>query len=190
MKKLFSRFGSIAILLAAVAAASVSVLAQSKPAAAPATVKSILLAELKSSHNAQDWYVPASKAVEGLTFEQAAWKPAGKDNHSIAQLVNHLAFWDKQNLAKFKGEAAASFSGNNEETFEPPKDKKSWDALVAEMDGVMTGWEKAVEAADDAKLAKAAPTIAHIATHNAYHTGQILFIRKQQGSWDPAKGVK
>jgi hypothetical protein len=25
-------------------------------------------------------------------------------------------------------------------------------------------------------------TIAHISTHNAYHTGQIIFIRKQQGS--------
>jgi len=188
MKKI--PFASLAVLaaLAVVAAASVG-FAQTK-AATPATLKSILLAELKSSHNAQDWYVPASKAVEGLTFEQATWKPAGKDNHSIAQLVNHLAFWDKQNLAKFKGEAAASFSGNNEETFEPPKDKKSWDAIVKDMDDVMTGWEKAVEAADDAKIAKAAPTIAHIATHNAYHTGQILFIRKQQGSWDPAKGVQ
>jgi len=186
MKKSF--FASLAVL--AVLAAAAVAAAQAKPAAGPPTVKSILLAELKSSHNVQDWYVPASKAVEGLTFEQAAWKPAGKDNHSIAQLVNHLVFWDKQNLAKFKGESAASFSGNNEETFEPPKDKKSWDALVAEMDGVMTGWEKAVEAADDAKLGKAAPTIAHIATHNAYHTGQILLIRKEQGSWDPAKGVK
>jgi hypothetical protein len=33
-------------------------------------------------------------------------------------------------------------------------------------------------------------TIGRISTHNAYHTGQILYIRKQQGSWDSSKGVK
>lgn len=27
-------------------------------------------------------------------------------------------------------------------------------------------------------------------THNAYHTGQIIYIRKQQGWWDEKKGVK
>lgn len=183
MKKLPAASVSAAILLVAVAVAS----AQSKPAP---TLKSVLLAELKASHNVQDWYVPASKAVEGLTYEQAVWKPAGKDNHSIAQLVHHLTFWDRQNLMKFRGEKAPAFSGNNEETFEPPKDKAAWDAAVREMDEVMTGWEKAIEAADDAKLQSAYGTIAHLATHNAYHTGQILVIRKAQGSWDPAKGVK
>jgi hypothetical protein len=27
-------------------------------------------------------------------------------------------------------------------------------------------------------------------TRNAYHTGQIIYIRKMKGNWDPAKGVK
>jgi len=35
-----------------------------------------------------------------------------------------------------------------------------------------------------------ASTIAHIGTHNAYHTGQILYVRKMKGWWDPEKGVK
>jgi uncharacterized damage-inducible protein DinB len=54
----------------------------------------------------------------------------------------------------------------------------------------MTEWEKAVEAADDGKLAKNASLIAHVGAHNAYHIGQIVFVRKEQGSWDPEKGVK
>ena len=45
-------------------------------------------------------------------------------------------------------------------------------------------------AADEAKLKSWAPTIANISTHNAYHTGQIIFVRKLQGLWDPEKGVK
>ena len=40
------------------------------------------------------------------------------------------------------------------------------------------------------KLALKAPLISHISTHNAYHTGQILYVRKLQGSWNPENGVK
>ena len=155
---------------------------------APPTLKSILLEQLKTTHDVQDWFVPAKQATAGLAVEQANWKP-GKDDHSIAQLVNHLIFWDKQALAKFKGEKAAAFDGNNKETFKDV-DKTSWEAAVRELDAVMTEWERAIEAADDAKLQPAYSTIAHIAAHHAYHVGQILYVRKQQGAWDPEKGVK
>jgi len=166
--------------------AAASAAAQARPAP---TWRSVLLEQLKISHSEQDWYVPASQAVAGLTFEQALWKP-DKGDHSVASLVHHLAFWNKRALIQLQGGKPEAFSGNNEETFEPPKDKAAWDALVREMNDGMTAWEKTVEAADDAKLLSWASTIAHIATHNAYHTGQILVIRKLQGSWDPAKGVK
>jgi hypothetical protein len=29
-----------------------------------------------------------------------------------------------------------------------------------------------------------------IEAHNAYHIGQIVYLRKLQGSWNPDKGVK
>ena len=29
-----------------------------------------------------------------------------------------------------------------------------------------------------------------VADHNAYHLGQIIYVRKLQGAWDPGKGVK
>ena len=178
----------LAVLLLSSGVVAGQTKAKAKAQPAP-TLKSVLLEQLKTTHNVQDWFVPASKAVEGLTAEQAAWKQ-GTANHSIAQLVHHLIFWDTNQLSKFKGEKPAAYSGNNEDTFEPSADKKTWDAAVGELDEVMTAWEKAVETADDAKLQAWYSTIAHIGTHNAYHTGQILFIRKQQGSWDASKGVK
>ena len=58
------------------------------------------------------------------------------------------------------------------------------------LDQVLADWEKAVETADDQKLAANASQIEHVATHNAYHIGQILYVRKLEGVWDPAKGVK
>ena len=152
------------------------------------TLKSILLEQLRSTHNKAEWFVPANTAVEGLTPEQASWTD-GKGNHSIGQLTNHLIFWNRQSLAKFKGETPEKFSGNNDETFNS-FDSKNWPATVKQLDQVLTDWEKAVESADDAKLKDWYSTIAHIGAHNAYHIGQIIYVRKEQGSWNPEKGVK
>ena len=38
-----------------------------------------------------------------------------------------------------------------------------------------------MEESDDAKLQSWYSNLAHISTHNAYHTGQIIYIRKLQG---------
>src|SRR5271167_2497388 len=151
------------------------------------TLKSILLEQLQTTHNVKDRFVPANTAVEGLTAEQASWKN-GNGNRSIGQLANHLVFWDRESLARFKGETPAKFSGNNDDTFN--FDSKNWAATVQALDQVMTDWETAVEAADDKKVEAAASTIAHVGAHNAYHIGEMIVIRKAQGSWDPEKGVK
>jgi len=46
----------------------------------------------------------------------------------------------------------------------------------------------ASEANDDAKLQSWYNALSHISTHNAYHVGQMIFVRKLQGAWDPEKG--
>lgn len=164
-----------------------SFLVQAQTEKAPATLKSILLEQLRKTHNQKDWFVPANTAVEGLTPEQASWKD-GSGNHSVGQLTAHLVFWNQDQLARFKGEPPPKYSGKNDDTF--VFDSKKWNAAVQQLDEVLTAWEKAVEAADDKKIESWASTIALIGTHNAYHVGQIIYVRKQQGSWDPEKGVK
>ncbi|MBV8438096.1 MAG: DinB family protein [Silvibacterium sp.] len=154
----------------------------------PTDLKGVLLEELRTTHNEEDWFVPANIAVQGMTAEQAKWSP-GNGQHSVGQLVYHLVFWNTRELADVKGEKSPKFSGNNDETFNNFDDKQ-WNALVKQLDDVLTEWEKAVEAADDAKIAASASLIAHTATHNAYHIGQIVYVRKLQGSWDASKGVK
>src|SRR5438477_514918 len=137
-----------AILLFLLIALSLPAFSQEKKPAP--TLKSILLEQLQTTHNKKDWFVDANTAVEGLTPEQASWTD-GKGNHSIGQLAYHLIFWNSQELAKFKGETPAKFSGNNDETFNT-FDSKNWPATVKQLDQVMTDWEKAVEAADETKL--------------------------------------
>lgn len=154
----------------------------------PTTLKGVLLEQLRTTHSEEEWFVPANIAVQGLTAEQAKWTP-GKDSHSVGQLASHLLFWNTRELADFKGEKPQPFNGNNDETFNN-FDAAQWADTVKKLDVILTEWEKVVEAADDQKLAANASLIAHIGAHNAYHVGQIIYVRKLQGSWDPAKGVK
>jgi hypothetical protein len=154
----------------------------------PATLRSILLHELKTTHDQADWFVPINVAVDGLTAEQASWQPKG-GLHSAGELAYHLLFWNRRMLEKLKGETQEKYNGNNDETF-TKFDDKQWSDIVKQLDQVMTDYEKLVESADDQRLASVATAIANICTHNAYHVGQIVYVRKLQGSWNPEKGVK
>ena len=154
----------------------------------PTDLRGVLLEQLRTTHNEADWFVPAKTAVDGLTAEQAKWSP-GKGSHSVGQLAYHLWFWDARSLASFKGEKNPAFSGNNEETFDNFTSAQ-WDDLVKKLDQVLTDWETAVQSADDKTLAERASLVAHVGAHNAYHIGQIIYVRKLQGSWNPDKGVK
>jgi uncharacterized damage-inducible protein DinB len=177
------------IVLAFTLCSSIATLAQNTPPKPPpSTLKGVLLEQLRTTHNSQDWFASGNTAIAGLTAEQAKWTD-GKGNHSVGQLTYHLVFWDQRSLMRFKGGKPSQFSGNNDETFNNFTTEQ-WANLVKQFDQVMTEWEKAVEAADDATIAKNASLIAHIGTHNAYHIGQIVFVRKEQGVWDASKGVK
>jgi hypothetical protein len=94
----------------------------------PTSLRGVLLEQLRTTHEEEGWFVPASIAVEGLTAEQAKWSP-GKSNHSIGQLAYHLWYWDSRTLAQFKGEKAAAFDGNNDKTFDNFTTAQ-WDDLV------------------------------------------------------------
>lgn len=181
-----TRLTFAATLLAALAGVGVAsaVHAQNKK---PTTLREVLLAELHSTHNSEEWFVPANVAVKGLTAEQASWRDA-KGNHSVGQLAYHLVYWDRRNLQNLRGEKPEKFSGNNDETFDN-YDPQKWDETVRQLDEVMTDLEKWVETTPEDKLAQNAQVLYHISTHNAYHIGEIIYVRKEQGSWNPANGV-
>ncbi|MFZ6000036.1 MAG: DinB family protein [Bacteroidota bacterium] len=150
--------------------------------------RDVLAEQFRTTFNKKEWFAPLQPALEDLTAEQAMWKDSS-GNHSIGQLAHHLAFWNGRQLAKFKGEQEAAFSGNNEETFND-FDKESWEKTVAAVGSISSEWEKEISTADPKKLEEWYATLANINVHNAYHTGQIIYIRKMKGWWNPEKGVK
>src|ERR1700758_4375134 len=121
MKHALAAVGSVPVLLLSPPSS-----AQNQPQ--PATLRSILLHELHTTHNKADWFVPISTAVDGLTAEQASWRPPN-GGHSSGQLTYHLLFWNRQNLQSLQGQASPKFTGDNDETFTKFDDKQWADTV-------------------------------------------------------------
>src|SRR5437763_16989959 len=68
----------------------------------PTTLREVVLAELKSTHGAAEWFVPANIAAKGLTAEQASWTD-GKGNHSAGRLAAHVVLWMRRNVQVLRG---------------------------------------------------------------------------------------
>src|SRR4029453_6194366 len=90
--------------------------AQTASPTSPTSLRGVLLEQLQTTHNNTQRFAPPSAAVEGITAQHASGQD-GRGNHPIGQLAAHLVFWNRQQLAKFRGEAPEAFSGDNNETF-------------------------------------------------------------------------
>ncbi|MEF2964516.1 DinB family protein [Paenibacillus sp. M1] len=143
----------------------------------------------------EEWVVPLATAVQGVTTEQAEWVPPGGGN-TIRETVNHLNYYNKRILNRLKNNPNAHSVDTNEATFangERPAGADGWAATLAETERTAYELRQAIAGLTEEDLA--APysgessdvllgeELSRWLLHDAYHAGQIVLIRKQQGSW-------
>lgn len=167
------------------------------------SAKDVLAEQHTSCYDQNNWFVAVKNALDGLTAEQAAWKAGGVDN-SIREEVNHLLYWNKRYLQIWRRELTdpqdvennGTFISDDTDTF--TANESGWHAATEEFFRVMADWKGELESATDEQLNAAiaerdqrpwSTALANQNIHNAYHTGQIVLLRKLQGSWDRTKGV-
>lgn len=161
--------------------------------------KQILLKQFATCYDENGWFVAVRNVLEGLTAEQATWKADGTNN-SIWESLTHLTYYNNAYLQRFKGVDYKYEISTNDETFEASEspNEREWESKVERFHATMRELRSLIEQADEAKLdqqvsetntASWSELIMNINAHNAYHGGQMLLIRKLQGSWDPEKGV-
>lgn len=161
-------------------------------------IKNTLLGQFDRCYNKDGWFVAVRNAIEGLSVEQAAWKPLDSVN-CIWETLSHVTYYNNAYLQRFKGIDFEYDVSTNDETFSVGEyDEAHWQADVTMFDAVMTEWRELLSAVDGSKFSELVPNkgdttwaeiVADINAHNAYHGGQILLLRKLQGSWDPKRGV-
>jgi uncharacterized damage-inducible protein DinB len=163
------------------------------------TVKEVLLKQFAAAYDKNGWFVALENALNNLTAEQAAWKTENIDN-SIWEILSHLNFYNRAYVERFKGIDYDYSTNNNDETFsraDAPSEEE-WRSEIENFRQIMTEWQSLLEAAPEEKFSEPvsaerktswAVLLSHANLHNAHHGGQIVLIRKLQGSWDASKGV-
>lgn len=160
--------------------------------------KQILLKQFTATYNENGWFVALKNALNNMTAEQASWKPENADN-SIWEILGHLNYYNYAYSERFKGIDYVYPANNNDETFvSEDVSETAWELQIEKFDAIMTGWRELLEAADEAKFDEAVSAtnqaswgalLSHVNLHNAHHGGQIVILRKIQGSWDASKGI-
>ncbi|MDQ0972002.1 putative damage-inducible protein DinB [Neobacillus niacini] len=158
--------------------------------------KDVLLEQFLCCQKKSHWFVSFEKAVAGLTPEQALWKKSDCEN-SIWEIISHLVFWNKRFLNRFKNSENPKMDGNNDSTFAYLQELE-WEQVLLQYNQVMIDWYETIEKSEDEKFDESISeqsketwleSISSITLHNAYHIGQIVTIRKLQGSWNKEQGV-
>jgi uncharacterized damage-inducible protein DinB len=137
-------------------------------------------------------HVKTVNAIAGLSADQAGRKPAGVP-HSIYQLMNHLVLWQDKCLEWLDGQDPAwpAHASEGWPGAERPESQDEWDGLVTRF---REGLEKAVDQVDREDMYTVrdrwAPVqlLRSIASHNSYHLGQIVMLRRMLGAWPPPGG--
>ncbi|PGS48849.1 DinB family protein [Bacillus sp. AFS041924] len=156
--------------------------------------KEILQNGVKQVFYEEEWYPPISDAIKNLTAAQACWKPEGTSSNTIWENVNHLLIFKERLLSRLHQDNTFVAPRNNDETFVQggPNDDDAWQQTVKRTLQVHDALQSSLASIQEAELDQAIPSLPvwqqylNILLHDAYHTGQIVQIRKLQGSW-PAK---
>jgi hypothetical protein len=154
----------------------------------------------------ETWFLPLERTLEGVGPREASWEPPGGGN-TIWQTVKHLNVYNALLIRQMndatsgKGVSVENASFGDiggpvdpkwKSTFEmdtfgdsgDPTDSEKWKEVVTETHLICENVCKSLAQVDESHMQEElAGILARQILHNAYHIGQIVFIRKQQGSW-------
>jgi len=162
------------------------------------SVKQTLLEQFNICFETNGWFVAVKNAVADLTAEQASWRPDSAADNSIWELLSHMNYYNNAYLERFQGHDFEYKVPDNDATFTQSESEAGWQDELRRFEQIVNGWRLAIERADEAKFAEIAPPfnenswawiIASINAHCAHHGGQIVLLRKLQGTWNSEKGV-
>lgn len=146
------------------------------------------------------WHASLARATEGLSAEQAAWRPPGTHvggeegapHNCIHDIVRHLTHWKELVLTTLEpGWTREQFRAHAARDWPPdwPHDGGDWERDRRALLDVSAALADAVAALGDDGLAGSPAAgggprwrnLMNLATHDAYHAGQIRLLRALQG---------
>jgi uncharacterized damage-inducible protein DinB len=144
------------------------------------SIREILIEQLKSVHDENRWFVCFNYAIKNLEPGQAKEKREDQP-YSIAEIVQHLYFYNERYMSRFRGEEVPE-RPRHYDTFQNHGGIE-WEVRISDFQMVMNLFKQELETCNEEKLEVWGETLSNLFMHNAYHIGQIVTIRKQNGWW-------
>jgi hypothetical protein len=127
------------------------------------------------------WIAPWVRALEGVSAEQAAWQPTGRDGaprHSIWQNVAHILLWRNVTFDILEGRGRPDDAELKARNFAAPAEATEA-AWAASRQALADSHRRMRALIADPSVPLDRPRF-HV-THDAYHLGQIMYIRAMLG---------
>lgn len=153
------------------------------------TVKKTVLATMHYAFDKTVWHPALEQALKDVSAEQASWRPA-EGRNTIWEIVRHVTLWKSGLLKGWEALAAQDvFKDYSAQDWQPVPQEAIWEEDVAELIAVSRAFIAQIEQdAEEVLLStpegSKTPRIWNVinnATHDAYHAGQIMYLRKLQG---------
>lgn len=152
-------------------------------------IRELLAKNWDYAMNTEDWAPPLAMALDGVDHKQALWKPEGAAGNSIWETVNHLTYYKERLLHLLQGLPKWPSVSDNDMTFTVNRTgEEAWQEAVAKLKTIHASLQAEIAKLTDAQLSGADSDVTpekfmSLILHDAYHTGQIILVRKLQGSW-------
>ncbi len=143
-------------------------------------IRSGVLAAFEYSYQHDDWVTPLAEALDGVTAEEAAWRPA-PDRKGIWDIVLHLTVWTDNIVERMRsGERARPAEGAWPAPPASP-DEAEWAAAQQRLWDSLDRLRVYMEASSLEALAGSPYGLGDLLcrfVHNGYHIGQITKLRE------------
>lgn len=154
--------------------------------------RSLLLQYGQFAANKEGWYPPYAAALDGVDADLANWKPPGAAANTIWETVAHVTHFKERLLNRIEGRPDQQISSNDDTFAVAGSSEAEWQDAVARLFAAHEVLRVALDRMHDDDLDRPAPEellikqFQDLIVHDAYHTGQIILLRKLKGAW-PAR---
>ena len=160
------------------------------------TNQEVLQRTLAHALSGEGAHAEAKASLEGLDWKIAGKQPVGVE-HSIFQLVHHMNYWQEWAVKWLDGEdpivperASGSWPGGP-----GPASGDEWGRVVERFETLIDRLSRQCREDDLFSMRVSVGTMKSrlemlhtLASHNSYHLGQVVLLRRMLGAWPPPSG--
>jgi len=135
------------------------------------------------THGKNFWQASLLKQIEGLTMQQALYKPS-PDRHGIWQIVRHIAYWKYWALTYLNENKKLNAKEDNWAPMPEVQTEETWQEEIENLRKLNEDCISSAAKLGDEIFNSSDERIVffrQLSYHDSYHTGQIGFLRAMQG---------